>query len=47
MQSINVYDEDAQKIVKLAEDADTSEAEVIEAIFDAINANNIKVEDYL
>ena len=47
MQRISVYDEEAKKIAKLVDETDTSEAEVIQAIFDALNDHNIKVEDYL
>ena len=47
MQNITVYDTEAEDIKRLAEDTDTTEAEVVQAIFDAIKDNGIKVEDYL
>ena len=47
MTNIGVYDIEAEKLEKLADDNDTSVAEIVEAIFDAINDAQINIGDYL
>lgn len=47
MVSISVYDLEARKIEALADSKDTTPAEVIEAIFEAINDVGINIEEYL
>lgn len=47
MERISVYDAEAKKIEQIAEDANATEPEVIEAIFEALKDNNISIFDYL
>ena len=47
MERISVYDVEAKKIEQIAEDANTTEPEVIEALFEALKDNKISIFDYL
>ena len=47
MTSITVYDTEADKIEKICKDYDTTEAEVIEALIEAIEYENIDLGDWL
>ena len=47
MTRIMAYDWNAQEIEQIAEQADVPEAEVIEALLDALKDNNIDINDYL
>ena len=47
MTRIEAYDIDASLIYTIAEENDTTEANVIEAILTAINDNYIDIKDYL
>jgi len=47
MRKIMAYDVEADKIEKIAEENDASTMEIIMAIFDAIEDNDIAIEDYL
>lgn len=47
MTNVSVYDVEAEKLEQLAEEHDTSVAEVVEAIFDAINDAQINIGDYV
>lgn len=47
MTNVGVYDAEAEKLEKLADENNTSIAEVVEAMFDVINDNQLKVGDYL
>lgn len=47
MTRLSAYDDEAKKVEDLAEQNDTTECEVIRALFDALEDNDINVEDYL
>ena len=47
MTKITVYDVEANKIEEICEDYDTTEAEVIEALIEAIEYNDIDLGDWL
>lgn len=47
MTRLSAYDEEAKRVEDIAEQNDTTECEVIRALFEALEDNNIKVEDYL
>lgn len=47
MKNINVYDIEAEKLDKICEEHDTSEAEIIEALFDIIDDLKIDLSEYL
>lgn len=47
MERISVYDNEANKIQHIAEDTNTTEPEVIEALFEALKDNGINIFDYL
>lgn len=47
MKNITVYDIEAEDIEKLTEEHDCTEAELIEAMMEAIRAEGIRLQDYL
>ena len=47
MKAILIYDIEAEKLEKLSEELDVSEAEIIEALLDAIEDWKIDIKDYL
>lgn len=47
MERISVYDVEAKKIDQIAEVANTTQPEVIEALFEALKDNGINILDYL
>ena len=47
MNTISVYDIEAERIEQLCEKKDTTEAELIEALLDAVDAGDINIDDYL
>lgn len=47
MKNISIYDTEAEVIETMCDTYDVSEAELIEAILDAIKDNDIDMEDYL
>jgi hypothetical protein len=47
MTKVTIYDTEAKRIEKIAEDIGVTEAEVVEAIFDIIDNNEIDIKDYL
>lgn len=47
MTQVTAYDIDAKMIDSLAEKNDTTEAEIISAIFEAIHNEGINLADYL
>lgn len=47
MQKITIYDIEADRIDVICRWKECSEAEVLEAIFDALDDNNIDIKDYL
>lgn len=47
MKNINVYDIEAEDLDELADEHDTSVAEVVEALMDAVRSGDIDIADYL
>ena len=47
MQTITIYDIEEEKINEMCDEHDTTEAEIIEAILEAIKDNHININDYL
>ena len=47
MKQILIYDDTNEVIEKLVEKTDTTEAEVVQALLDAIADNGIDIENYL
>lgn len=47
MTNISAYDEEAKRVEDIAEKNDTTECEVIRALFDVLEDNDINIEDYL
>ena len=47
MERVSVYDAEAKKIEQIAEDTNTTEPEVIEALFEALKDAKINIFDYL
>ena len=47
MKNITVYDIEENKIEKLCNEYDITEAELIEALLEAIEDNNINITDYI
>ena len=47
MERISIYDEEAKRIEFLATVNNTIEAEIIEALFTALDDNGIDLKDYL
>lgn len=47
MTKVTLYDIEANKIEAIAAETDNTPAEVVEAIFEALKDNGIKIEDYL
>lgn len=45
MTTIKIYDSEAERIDKLAEQHDCCEASVIEALFDILEENDIDIEE--
>ena len=46
MTSISVYEVEAKRIEKICDDKDTTSAELIEALLDAVDNGDICLEDY-
>lgn len=47
MTRISAYDEEAKRVEDIADRNDTTECEVIRALLEAIDDNDINIEDYL
>lgn len=47
MTTISIYDEEAKTIDKISEDFNTTSAEIIAALFTALNEEEIDISDYL
>lgn len=47
MQNINIYDIESERIERLSIVLDVTAAEIVEALFDAIDKNDIDLEEYL
>lgn len=47
MTRLGAYDEDAKTVEDIADRNDTTECEVIRALLEALEDNDINVEDYL
>ena len=47
MQNINIYDIEAERIERLSTLLDVTAAEIVEALFDAIDFEGIDLEEYL
>jgi len=47
MKTISIYDEEAEIIGKINDNFNTTSAEVIEALFTALNENEIDLSEYL
>lgn len=47
MTRISIYDIEAEQIETLSDAHDVSDADVIEALFEAIKDNDIDINDYL
>lgn len=47
MKNLNVYDIEAEDIEQIADENDTTVAEVIEALMDAVRDWDIDIKDYL
>lgn len=47
MTRVNIYDIEAEKIDALEREHDASEAEIIQALFEALEDNDIDLKDYL
>ena len=47
MTSISIYDIEAEKLENICEELDTTEAEVIEALLNAVDAGDIRIKDYI
>lgn len=47
MTRVNVYDDDVTRIDELAENMDTTPAEIVRALLDAIEHNKIYLNEYL
>lgn len=47
MKTIRIYDTEAERIEKLCEELDTTEAEVIEALFKIADYNEEYVDEYI
>lgn len=47
MTKVNIYDDDVTRIDELAESMDTTPAEIVRALLDAIEYNKIYLDEYL
>lgn len=47
MKAINIYDIEAERIETLCEKHDISEAELMQAILDALDNNEIDLDEYI
>lgn len=47
MRTVNAYDYEADVIEQLAEQHDVTEPEIVQAMIDALRANEIDLADYL
>lgn len=47
MTRIDIYDIEAEKIETICDEKDTTAAELIEALLDAVEAGDINLDDYL
>lgn len=47
MKNISIYDIEYDRLDKIADAHDVTDADIIEALLDAVDNGDIKIEDYL